>query len=79
MHKISSLNIFYKTPQEWLIVISVCKILEGQNAKKELIKMYRRERVLKPYCASDKVKMYKILLEMEEKKKRNIQNNWTSS
>lgn len=41
----------------------------------ELIKMYR-ERVLKPYCASDKVKMYKILLEM--KKKRNIQNNLTS-
>lgn len=42
--------------------------------------MCKRERVLKFYCcASDKIKMCKIELEMEEKKKRNVQNNWTSS
>lgn len=40
--------------------------------------MYKRERVLKPYCCtSDKVR--KIELGIEKMKKRNIQNNWTSS
>lgn len=41
--------------------------------------MYKRKRVLKPYChSSSKVKMCKMKLDMEEKKK-NIQNNWATS
>lgn len=40
----------------------------------------QNKRVLKPYChSSGKIKICKMKLDMEEKKKRNIQNTWATS
>lgn len=56
------------------------KDLEKQNEKRELIRVYKRKRVLKPYCcSSSKAEMCKMKLDMEGKKKRNIQNNLATS